>query len=120
MTRTLKRRRLELVHSADHGNDLPPRWDGTPIVWGPWTSERTSLRWHLKDSERACSQCGALDNEEYAVGKIAPSAPRPHPRVIRLLAIRCLTCMHDTVFDEDTKELWDLDLTDYGDEGSHP
>jgi len=36
----------------------------------------------------------------------------------RLDAFRCPDCHHDVVSDMQTGEVWDLDLSDYGDAGS--
>jgi hypothetical protein len=46
------------------------------------------------------------------------SSRRPALALWRLFAFRCQDCRHDQVLDLNTRELWDLDHTDYGPEGS--
>lgn len=101
---------LHLVHSREH--DLPPMWDGTPVAWGPWSRDTSSVIHHAPVDDIACHVCGVIEQPLLAGGWV----PR---RVVRLLAVRC-GCGHDTVYDEQTGEVWDLDPSDYTDAGSWP
>lgn len=101
---------LQLVHSRAH--DLPPRWDGTPVAWGPWSRDTSSVIHHAPIDDIACHACGVIEQPLLAGGWV----PR---RVVRLLAIRC-GCGHDMVHDEQTGETWDLTEEDYTNDGSWP
>lgn len=45
-------------------------------------------------------------------------ATEPAPALRTLHASRCVGCGHDQVLDTETNELWDLDDSDYGPDGS--
>ena len=87
---------------------LPRAWDGTPIVWGPWTTPSSTLHLHLDDERRACQVCGDADT----FGIVCTVLIGPH-----LTAIRCRSCSHDAVVDADGN-VWDLGPEDYGPAGS--
>ncbi len=101
--------RLQVV-AAGRDHDLPPRWDGVAVTWGPWTALLTSMRFH-DPLGHACRACGQVDDEPHiATGR--PSGADPEPGALRLTAFRCPGCGHDQVLDADG-ELWDLDESDY-------
>ena len=129
-------------------HDLPPRWDGRAVKWSEWDTSPTFLcgtRGSVRASQ--CEGCGAtasnatsrgtvypLDGEmfetheprvkrtrsgrEYAAGTVTV-ARRARPGV-RLFAFRCPDCGLDTVVDytSEPEQVWPLDESDYGDEGS--
>lgn len=109
-------------------HDLPPRWDGAPIVWEPWVVGELFLCGdHMQ--YRRCAQCGSKQTPAVVHGmRHIPLPPdvtpigqaRLQPREMRaaLLLQRCRDCLHDTVWDCWTNEWWDLDDSDYSDEGS--
>ncbi|GAB3191848.1 hypothetical protein GCM10027061_20570 [Nesterenkonia suensis] len=106
--------------------DLPPRWDGYEVTWsGRWNPRASTIHAHLTDYG-ACESCGSLaiplcQTGEYAgVGlRLAHSPlPRRHRRKL-LLACRCADCQHTVVIDLYTLEVWDLDSSDYTDQGSY-
>ena len=124
--------RLAIVH------DLPPRWDGLPVAWRGWESlPITSCRaW---GSDR-CASCGSDKRSSINFGivgdsaemtprdvrandaacRIAPLSAAVFPKRkawIRLIAFRCPDCGHDQV--DDGTDFWDLDPSDYTDDGSH-
>ncbi len=113
MTAGRSRGHLTLVHSADHGNDLPPRWDGNPVTWEPWDDTQTTLRFHLAPD--ACDECGATWEPLSTSGR-AGTAKDP----LFLVAFRCKACKHDVVYDLEHHRSWDLDADDYDDVGSSP
>lgn len=131
LVRDRRRERLE--------RDLPPKWDGVPVTWGePHAVGATFICPPPKEPE-ACTECGqlAVDGADTYLGRV-PGEPvqpfwtrnrygqpvkKPGWDVLEpaLLATRCLGCGHDQVVDLRTNEVWDLDDTDYGEEGSvHP
>lgn len=120
--------------------DLPPKWDGRVVEWRGWERSVTLLCGG-PDWAQQCHACGSKEvplrnpgvvhpipgqtfrkdhvrrtksGKEYVSGTV-PVAAWP---VLRLFASRCSDCEHDTVWDEETDEWWDLDHTDYGPEGS--
>lgn len=113
-----------------HEHDLPPKWDGHLVEWAGWRQEAHTFICPPSKDLGACGQCGALaprlhnlgirhsayDDNVLRVGK-----GRLQPRELRaaLSALRCPNCHHDTVVDLWADEVWDLDITDYGDQGSH-
>lgn len=122
-------------------HDLPPRWDGRTVEWGPWQQVRTSLPFHVPLDQQACTTCGLIDEPLTAGGKVLPlpgetfewpdvrtlPSGRTYTRgtkrvpawpVLCLVAFRCPGCGADRVHDERTGETWDLDASDYGDAGS--
>lgn len=96
-------------------NDLPPLWDGVPVSWGGWSLAWSSLNYHLPLHELVCDKCGGLGDMGINWG-MRPAEDGTQCRDI--VAARCQDCGHDTVTDHRTKETWELDPDDYGDEGS--
>lgn len=113
------------ITRSDRTHDLPPAWDGLRVEWRGWIAAATTLSYHLPLEETACRRCGSLDEQMLNVGVVDhgprgdtdPGEPR---RQVRLFAFRCPDCRHDQVLDQDDDQLWDLDETDYGDDGSVP
>lgn len=109
--------------AAPRAHDLPPRWDGSTVEWGGWQVEDTTLRYHVK--ARCCRFCGSLEWPVANIGMVRTDAPRGVMSIRkrygyqlgRLYAFRCPDCKRDQVVDL-AGVLWDLDDTDYGDEGS--
>lgn len=94
---------------------LPAAWDGKPIKWDPWQRPlRTSIDfidvWE-------CAQCDLPTGAWVARGY--DTNPLGTPTFINYSATRCGWCGHTEVYQHDTKELWVLDETDYGPDGSH-
>lgn len=133
---------LHLVHSRAH--DLPPLWDGRRVDWSPWReSGHGSLMFHAPADEFACTGCGWIpDTRLLAIGWVHPEPGEtftvyktvrskhvqgaswerktevPAWTIARLSVLRCTGCGLDEVTDIDTGEVWDLDASDYTDEGS--
>lgn len=126
-------------HPNNRPFDLPPSWDGQPVTWGPWSELDSTLAYHLSAEALACRKCGAVAERSTAWGVRPPASatvlaevPRhtrtgraylSHERVparpVRdLFAARCRHCGHDTVSDERTGEVWELEPEDYSAEGS--
>lgn len=115
-------------------NDLPPRWDGNIVEWSPWKlTERGSIIFHQPLSSTACARCGLLEHRVWisrGARAVLPSITLEQIRaatkarkggkyaLVRFYAERCLGCGHDQVYDLDEDELWDLDPSDYTDDGS--
>lgn len=99
-------------------HDLPPLWDGHRVEWfGPWRQIETSARFHLPLKDQACRHaCGSLATPLSCRGVVHDGNPEG-PR--QLSVARCPDCHHDTVYDLETGEFWDLDDSDYGPEGSY-
>lgn len=127
-------------------NDLPPRWDGRAVVWLGWeyvspmfvcppprrdvcegcgmpTTERGFPCWSankgiVADSTRLTHEDYA--REEAARDRLPEWAKGKMPRHwwLTLYAFRCHHCQLDTVWDTTANEMWTLDYTDYGSEGS--
>ena len=115
MTTPRGRAHLTLVHSSDHGNDLPPMWDGMPISWSPWTVAPGSFSFHIPVADLACQECGLIEEPLRASGRVNDGGPK----WIWLTVSRCAGCLHDTVYDSTTHQSWDLDASDYNDTGSN-
>jgi len=127
--------KLQLVHTR---RDMPPLWDGRAVEWSTWNSEVGSWAFHASIDDRACHECGVLDEHAYSSGLLTPEpgatfmVPRdrrarsrresevPAWPVYSLFAVRCTGCGHTQVHDEDTGETWVLDESDYTDAGSWP
>lgn len=130
--------RSNLVAVPDSGlHDLPPRWDGYPVMWRGWQS----LTGHICGrAERACCErCGSVEYPTINVGLVGDDPDmtptdvehddqavrlayqmrrrRKRRSWIRLTAFRCVECGADNVVDGDGVS-WNLDLSDYGDAGS--
>lgn len=126
MTTQMERRR-------QRAHDLPPKWDGLATIWRGWTRDLEGQVFICpppKDPP-CCHGCGSLAPPARNHGLVAKS-PRTDRETIekharpgmvalhRLIAMRCPDCLLDVVWDTDSDEWWDLDETDYVDEGSEP
>lgn len=128
-------------------HDLPPRWDGFAVVWKPWqTPPPVFVCPPIRDND-VCTSCRLpryhrgrprwqtavglvcdrawLDHDDYTRQQARRDRLPEHLRHEvrtrwwrRLHATRCVHCDHDVVTDTQTGQVWDLDHTDYGDEGS--
>ena len=115
-------------------NDLPPRWDGFAVVWRGWTSPLVISCRRLPGDR--CVQCGGDKAPSVNVGLAATDETMTHRQVVdhdkaaqlgagrvqrrawrSLMAMRCPDCGHDQVRDGEGT-WWDLDPSDYTDEGS--
>ncbi|ROR91747.1 hypothetical protein [Nocardioides aurantiacus] len=128
-------------------HDLPPKWDGRAVSWTAWeyarsgvficppprnevcegcrkpTTEKGFPLWSICKGLRADSPHLTLDDfaaEEAARARLPWLVRGKMPRHwwIELYASRCHLCDLDTVTDMTSGEVWTLDHTDYGDEGS--
>lgn len=111
-------------------HDLPPRWDGLPVEWRDWNTPGATFLCPPPRHDRRCDTCRSTAEPRTAVGRIYTD-PTTAPRAIGrahlengrhligvLTACRCPDCGHDTVTDP-AGRVWDLDPTDYGDDGSY-
>lgn len=109
-------------------HDLPPRWDGLPVQWGQW-SDTGDVFLCPPPKPSPCGRCGSLRPPLLNSGRIWTD-PRTAPPAIgkarlsggrhlvgMVTVFRCPDCQHDTALDP-AGEHWDLDETDYTDEGS--
>lgn len=115
-------------------NDLPVKWDGRSVVWREWVAPVGIICARSRAMDR-CSECGGKEAPSTSNGLIADTPDITRSQVLAndrsarlggkrrawltLLALRCPECGHDQVRDPDG-EWWDLDPSDYGDEGSSP
>lgn len=126
-------------------HDLPPRWDDYRVEWDGWNTGAVGFVCPPPKHE-PCTVCRSLaepavnhGNAWSRPGEYRPYAkPRDYGQVranaaadrdgvilASLWASRCPACGHDTVTVFGTTywpaepETWDLDPSDYGDEGSH-
>jgi hypothetical protein len=131
---SVKVRALPTLH------DLPPLWDGRRVEWKGWTSDASTLGWHGRP--QTCEVCGHVGDRAINLGLVFPhpGETMTEPKTVRskrvkgreyvrnvtvlarpiywLTAFRCSSCHLDTVWDRRTDEWWDLDPSDYGDDGS--
>lgn len=110
-------------------HDLPARWDGLPVQWGEWEDTDDMFICPPPAHPTRCGKCGSARPRWICTGCLwtDPSTAPPaigrarmrHGRhlVGMMSAFRCPDCEHDTVLDPNGQE-WDLDPTDYTDEGS--
>ena len=109
---------------AARAHQLPPKWDGCTVEWGEWQRDDSTLRFHIRPD--CCPICGSLAERVFAVGMVRTDGPciflarrsRSGYQPGRLFAWRCPDCKHDQVTDLGGVT-WDLDDTDYDDEGSY-
>ena len=118
--------------------DLPPMWDGDRIVWEGWQADPPStLDYHLKPEP--CPACGLFEPHTvnlgviwskprvrpfrrartYAEAALNSAADRKGTPIGWLFAYRCTGCRFDQVYECNTKQMWDLDESDYHAFGSH-
>lgn len=124
---------------TDRLHDLPPRWDGRIVVWQGWQAQPPAF---ICPPPRpsCCIACGSTAQRVINSGLVARSPrithtdladdeenrrrlgslahKRPLIATYRLRVFRCPDCRHDEVHDGDTDQLWELDDSDYGDDGS--
>lgn len=111
-------------------HDLPPRWDGLPVQWGAWSSTgEVFMCPPRRVRSESCDRCGSTDARMINVGRVWTDPDTAPPAIGRarlrrgrhpvgvLSAFRCPGCGHDSVLDPNG-QLWDLDDTDYTDDGS--
>lgn len=137
---------LRLTFSDGRRHDLPPKWDGRVVKWSPWGASRLFVCGPASAvAPPPCSGCGSTHSQAMSRGTVHPLAGetfeyerdrvkvtrsgreyisgvqvvavRVNPRV-QLYAYRCPDCGLDVVLDVDSRECWDLDDSDYGDDGS--
>lgn len=114
-------------------HDLPPRWDGCLVRWTwrelPGWSQVFICPPPKPEPCRVCTSTGPLrhasgflaNSPDVTLEQInaADSAGRLGSVGVFVLALfRCTGCGHDMVFDMVQNEMWDLDPTDYTDDGS--
>jgi hypothetical protein len=109
-------------------HDLPPRWDGLPVEWGDWADTDGVFICPPPRRPDRCGSCGCTLPRLISLGRIwtDPATAPPgigHARMQRgrhlvgiITAFRCVECRHDSVLDNE--QWWDLDVTDYTDDGS--
>lgn len=123
---------------APRAHDLPPRWDGRRVEWGQWDTTRVIICPPPKPEP--CHVCGSTEQPATCRGAVrsAPGevVPIRRPRsytdalenqraeqrgvvLLTLVATRCPDCLTDQVWEPRTDAWWDLDDSDYGDEGSY-
>ena len=127
--------------TADRSHDLPRFWDGKAVVWRGWEAPLDA--WICPPPKPSCCEaCGSLARPVTNRGRVArfggithdmiaaadaardrlPTAHqhriKGHPRALyELTAFRCPDCRHDQILDRDGS-MWNLDESDYSDEGS--
>lgn len=119
------------LFAATREHDLPPKWDGCPVEWGPWREAPPVLICPPPKGHGTCPECGSTATRMTATGlrhiaygdnvvRVGTGRLQPREMTASLSAVRCPDCMHDIVVDLWTDSVWDLDPTDYEDEGSNP
>lgn len=128
-------------------HDLPPKWDGRCVVWLGWEYAPVTTAYLHQRGRDVCPSCGMptyergfpcwstnwgmladsprltpddYANEEAARDRLPWRAKGKMPRHWwrSLCAFRCHDCQIDSVWDTEADEMWTLDHTDYGDDGS--
>ncbi|NHA02059.1 hypothetical protein G5V59_27090 [Nocardioides sp. W3-2-3] len=109
-------RRRAVIRPPGRLHDLPVTWDGHPVTWRGWESDRTSLDYHLPLDESRLPRLRFARGPAWSTpASCTSTAPGTS---LRLFAFRCADCQVDQVYDVDSDRLWDLDDTDYGPAGS--
>lgn len=132
-----------LFEPPGHKHDLPPTWDGQVVRWKPWQPTE-DIQICPPPKPVKCVRCKSTKPPLLAFGLVHPrpgatmtvtetvpsrrqpgasferSKQVPAWPTLRLSAFRCPDCKLDDVWDRDTDTWWELDDSDYGDEGSHP
>lgn len=110
-------------------HDLPPRWDGLPIDWGDWAPTSWVQICPPPTTGRGCVRCASTAPPLAAHGRLYTDPVTAPPAIAMgrrhrgrhligvLTALRCPNCAHDVIVDPKGRS-WDLDPTDYGDDGS--
>ena len=126
--------------TAARAHDLPPRWDGQRVEWGGWRDDpifvcpppRQQPTCHfcgsparpLVNHGRVWTKPGAATlprARTYQQAVVRQAAERNGVVVLHLWAYRCPDCRRDhvdTIGGNQPGESWDLDDTDYDDDGS--
>lgn len=113
-------------------HDLPPRWDGFPVEWGQWSDTAEVFICPPPKRER-CEHCRSARPPLMNLGRIwtdPATAPRAIGRarlqngrhlVANIAAFRCPDCERDHVLMlmAGKWQAWNLDMTDYTDDGSY-
>lgn len=133
------------VQSHLRTHDLPPKWDGHVVQWCGWEYVAPAFICPPPRKE-VCEGCGMpttlsgfpcwstargivalstrttlndLRAEDEIRRRAGWAAGQRKPLALhRLIAFRCHHCGLDTVWDTDADHMWNLDDSDYGDEGS--
>lgn len=92
---------------------LPVAWDGAPVKWGPWEAQMP-IYICPPPQPAPCPECGLIRPRAFASGVLRTEVGRGW----KLHARRCTECGHDQVYEFGTGITWDLDITDYGPDGS--
>jgi len=96
--------------------DLPPRWDGRPVEWHGWAAGPPVLICPPR-SRSCCQFCGSLEPAVSNRGsrRVIEGRDRFMPS---LIAFRCPDCHRDLVWDTSTDKTWELEPSDYTEEGA--
>lgn len=89
--------------------DLPPKWDGRPVIWDEVWDEAPRLFICPPPKDQHTCNCGSTWSPLMKTGRTSTSMLR---------VMRCADCHADTIIDPEGK-WWDLDPDDYGFEGSY-
>lgn len=107
---------------VDRDHDLPPRWDGAEVEWQGWCDQPVLLCWRGPAERDVCPACGSTERRVMNRGLLRvwrrTSTGLRARRLGSIFAFRCPDCRHDQVLDGLDGEMWDLDESDYHDEGS--
>lgn len=106
-------------------HDLPPRWDGMPVEWGNWTDTDDIFICPPPKPEK-CEHCRSTRPPLMNLGRIwtdpatTPAIGGGRQIVANLAALRCPDCRRDHVLllAHGEWQAWNLDETDYTDDGS--
>lgn len=113
-------------------NDLPPKWDGRVVRWDGWRDLPAAFICPPPRERDVCPACGSAAERVTNRGLVALNPATTLDRIAnyeqfhktgkvahwRLYAYRCVDCKHDQIWDSEWQQLWDLDSTDYGNDGS--